>query len=143
MFTKFEDYCGGDICTNRFIFFLEVIWEVLIALVFLHLKLNALFRFFPKSRAEVEASFRRIGIDSLLGWTSSQGKSRVDEIYYWMKNFDNKTIQEDVTIKKWIAIDDMNLLKLDEKRMKDHFVLTAVTQGITEETVNEAIMLLS
>jgi hypothetical protein len=67
----------------------------------------------------------------------------VDEIYYWMKNFDNKTIQEDIIIKKWIAIDDMDLVKLDRKRMQDHFVLTTVVHGITEETVKEAIQLLS
>jgi hypothetical protein len=60
-----------------------------------------------------------------------------------LKNFDNKTIQEDIIIKKWIAIDDMDLSKLDKKRMKDHFVLTTVVYGITEETVKEAIQLLS
>jgi hypothetical protein len=101
------------------------------------------FRFFPKSRAQVEASFKEIGIDSLLGWTGSRGKSRVDEIYYWMKNFDNKTIQDDIIIKKWIAIDDMDLFELDTKRMQDHFVLTELVYGITEETVKEAIRLLS
>jgi hypothetical protein len=104
---------------------------------------NVQFRFFPHSRAKIESSFKEIGIDSLLGWTSSRGKTRVDEIYYWLKNFDNKTIQEDIIIKKWIAIDDMDLSKLDKKRMKDHFVLTTVVYGITEETVKEAIQLLS
>ena len=102
-----------------------------------------MFRFFPKSRAQVEASFEEMGIDSLLGWTGSQGKSRVDEIYHWMKKFDNKTIPEDIAIKKWIAIDDMDLLQLDETRMHDHFVLTTTLGGITEETVKEAILLLS
>ena len=84
-----------------------------------------------------------IGIDPLLGWTGSEGKSRVDEFYHWMKTFDHKTIEENIVIKKWIAIDDMDLCKLDEKRMQDHFVLTAETQGITEETVAKAIALLS
>jgi hypothetical protein len=78
-----------------------------------------------------------------LGWTGSQGKSRVDEIYSWMKHFDNKTIQEDIIIKKWIVIDDMDLLSLDKKRMQDHFVLTELVHGITEQTVKEAILLLS
>lgn len=111
--------------------------------VLLILELNVLFRFFPKSRAQVEASFKEIGIDSLLGWTGSQGKSRVDEIYHWLKKFDTKTIPEDITVRKWIAIDDMDLLKLDENRMHDHFVLTMTLGGITEETVKEAILLLS
>ena len=84
-----------------------------------------------------------MGIDPLLGWTGSQGKSRVDEIYYWMKKFDNKTIQEEIKINRWIAIDDMDLFQLDEKRMRDHFVLTTSAKGITEETVNEAVLLLS
>ena len=60
-----------------------------------------------------------------------------------MKNFDTKIIDEDVIIKKWIAIDDMDLIKLDKKRMQDHFVLTTEQHGITEETVKEAILLLS
>jgi hypothetical protein len=137
MFRKFEDYCRHDICSNRLNFFLEVI------ILVLNQKSNVQFRFFPKSRAQVESSFKEIGIDSLLGWTGSQGKTRVDEIYYWMKNFDNKTIEEDIIIKKWIAIDDMDLFKLDRKRMQDHFVLTTLRHGITEETVKEAIDLLS
>jgi hypothetical protein len=110
---------------------------------FIYPKSNVRFRFFPKSRVQVEASFKEIGIDPLLGWTGSQGKSRVDEIYSWMKHFDNKTIQENIIIKKWIVIDDMDLFKLDEKRMQDHFVLIALVHGITEETVKEAIRLLS
>ncbi len=110
---------------------------------FIYLKSDVQFRFFPKSRAQIESSFKEIGIDSLLGWTASRGKTRVDEIYYWLKNFDNKTIQEDIIIKKWIAIDDMDLIKLDRKRMQDHFVLTSIVYGITEETVKEAIQLLS
>ncbi|CAF1151833.1 unnamed protein product [Didymodactylos carnosus] len=105
--------------------------------------LSSSWRFFPKSRAKVESSFREVGIDSLLGWTGSRGKSRVDEIYYWMKDFDNKTIQEDIIIKNWITIDDMDLLKLDKKRMENHFVLTTLVHGITEQTVKEAILLLS
>jgi hypothetical protein len=60
-----------------------------------------------------------------------------------MKNFDNKTIQDEIIIKKWIAIDDMDLFELDKKRMQDHFVLTALVDGITEATVKEAIRLLS
>ena len=60
-----------------------------------------------------------------------------------MNDFDNKTIEEDIIITKWIAIDDMDLLKLDKKRMKDHFVMTRSSHGITEETVKEAIMLFS
>jgi len=60
-----------------------------------------------------------------------------------MKNFDHKTIEENIIIKKWIAIDDMDLFKLDKKRMQDHFVLTTLMYGITEETVNKAILLLS
>ena len=60
-----------------------------------------------------------------------------------MKNFDHKTIEENIIIKKWIAIDDMDLLKLDEQRMQDHFVLTEERHGITEETVTKAIALLS
>ncbi|CAF1208451.1 unnamed protein product [Adineta steineri] len=105
--------------------------------------LSSSWRFFPKSRAQIEASFKEIGINSLLGWTGSQGKTRVDEIYSWMKNFDNKTIEEDIIINKWIAIDDMDLYTLDKTRMQDHFVLTTLIQGITEETVKEAIRLLS
>ena len=115
----------------------------LIISLFSFLESNVLLRFFPKSRTQVEASFKGKGIGSLLGWTGSQGKSRVDEIYHWMKKFDNKTITEDITIKKWIAIDDMDLSKLDEKRMQDHFVLTTTLHGINEETVEEAILLLS
>ena len=109
----------------------------------LYRKSNVQFRFFPKSRAKLESSFKEVGIDPLLGWTDFQSKSRIDEIYYWMKNFDNKTIEENIIIKKWIAIDDMNLFKLDTKRMQDHFVLTTLMHGITEKTVNEAILLLS
>jgi hypothetical protein len=60
-----------------------------------------------------------------------------------MKNFDHKTIEENIIIKKWIAIDDMDSFKLDKKRMQDHFVLTTLMYGITEETVNKAILLLS
>lgn len=104
---------------------------------------SVLFRFFPKSRTDIEISFKEVNIDTLLGWTGSRGKSRVDEIYYWMKNFDNKTIDEDIVIKKWIAIDDMDLLQLDKKRMQDHFILTMPQHGITEETVKEAILLLT
>ncbi len=108
-----------------------------------YLKSDVQFRFFRESRAQIESAFKEIGIDPLLGWTPSRGKTRVDEIYYWLKNFDNKTIQEDIIIKKWIAIDDMDLIKLDRKRMQDHFVLTSIVYGITEETVKEAIQLLS
>ncbi|CAF4987530.1 unnamed protein product, partial [Rotaria sp. Silwood1] len=99
--------------------------------------------FFPKSRSKLESSFKEIGIDSLLGWTSSRGKTRIDEIYHWMKDFDNKTIEQNIIIRKWIAIDDMDLLKLDKKRMQDHFVMTMPLNGITEETIKEAVMLLS
>ncbi|CAM4855568.1 unnamed protein product [Rotaria socialis] len=105
--------------------------------------LSSSWRFFPKSRTKVESAFKQIGIDRLLGWTSSRGKTRVDEIYHWLKDFDNKTIHEDIFITKWIAIDDMDLFKLDPKRMQDHFVMTMPLNGITEETIREAIMLLS
>jgi hypothetical protein len=37
----------------------------------------------------------------------------------------------------------MDLFKLDEKRVQDHFILTALMHGITEETVKEAIRLLA
>lgn len=98
---------------------------------------------FPKSRAQIDASFKEFEIDPILGWTSSQGKSRVDEIYSWLRNFDNKLIDESIIVKKWIAIDDIDLLRLDQQRMQDHFVLTMERLGITDETVNEAILLLS
>ena len=86
---------------------------------------------------------KEIKLDPILGWTSSQGKSRVDEIYSWLQNFDNKLIDEDIIVKKWLAIDDMDLLQLDQQRMHDHFVLTMEKQGITDETVRQAILLLS
>ncbi|CAF2942146.1 unnamed protein product [Rotaria sp. Silwood2] len=105
--------------------------------------LTSSWRFFPKSRSEVESSFKQIGIDSLLGWTSSRGKTRVDEIYHWLKDFDYKTIEQDIIIQKWIAIDDMDLFKVDKRRMQDHFVMTTPLYGITEETIKEAVMLLS
>ena len=66
----------------------------------------------------------------------------MNEIYRWLKNFEHKTIDEDIIIKKWIAIDDVDLLKLDEKRMENHLVLTTNTHGITEQTVKEAALLL-
>ncbi|UJR20079.1 hypothetical protein I4U23_023211 [Adineta vaga] len=105
--------------------------------------LSSSWKLFPKSRAQIESRFKDIGIEPLLGWTSSRGKTRVDEIYYWLKFFDNKTIEDDISIKKWIVIDDMDLLKLDKKRMENHFVLTEEEHGITDETVKEAIRLLS
>ncbi|CAF1126493.1 unnamed protein product [Rotaria sordida] len=105
--------------------------------------LTSSWRFFPKSRSKIESSFKEIGIDSLLGWTSDRGKTRVDEIYHWMETFDNKTTQQHIIIKKWIAIDDMDLFQLDKNRMQDHFVMTTTLHGITEETIKEAVMLLS
>lgn len=109
----------------------------------LYIKSNVHFRFFPKSRSQVESALKDIGANCLLGWTSSRGKTRVDEIYHWLKDFDNKTTEEAIVINKWIAIDDMDLYELDKKRMQDHFVLTTASIGITEETVKQAIILLS
>ncbi|CAF1372835.1 unnamed protein product [Adineta ricciae] len=105
--------------------------------------LSSSWKLFPKSRTQIETSFREIGIDPIIGWTGTRGKTRVDEICYWLTNLDNKTIDDDILIRKWIAIDDMDLLKLDPKRMQDHFVLTSEEHGITKENVQEAIRLLS
>ncbi|CAF1256947.1 unnamed protein product [Adineta ricciae] len=89
--------------------------------------LSSSWKLFPKSRTQIETSFREIGIDPIIGWTGTH----------------NKTIDDDILIRKWIAIDDMDLLKLDPKRMQDHFVLTSEEHGITKENVQEAIRLLS
>lgn len=64
-------------------------------------------------------------------------------MYYWLKNFDNKTIEEEIIIRKWIAIDNMDLLQLDKQRMQNHFILTKPEDGITEDIVKEAIILLT
>ncbi|CAF1102888.1 unnamed protein product [Adineta steineri] len=91
-------------------------------------------KFFPKSHRQTESLFKDIGIDSILGWTSSRNKILVDEVYFSLKNCDNTTTDDDILIAKWIDIDDMHLSKLDSKQMQDYFVLTKEEHRIMEET---------
>mmetsp|Transcript_52428 Transcript_52428/g.120508 ORF Transcript_52428/g.120508 Transcript_52428/m.120508 type:complete len:178 (-) Transcript_52428:235-768(-) len=72
---------------------------------------------------------------ALLGSTAdltSRG-DRVDEIFDWMSTHD------EVVVKSWIAIDDMDLMKMNPKLDSDHFVRTDDASGLTREKVEEAV----
>lgn len=69
--------------------------------------------------------------------------NRSHEINHWLKIVSQKADNK-FTIDKWIAIDDIDLEKLNPQLFtKDHFVLTTIEHGLTDQLVQECIELLS
>ena len=57
---------------------------------------------------------------------------RVDEILQWMQ-------QPELAVEAWIALDDMNLMKMNSKLDAAHFVRTDDAVGLTRDKAEEAI----
>eukprot|EP01084_Bolivina_argentea_P121910 216058_1 len=67
-------------------------------------------------------------------------KNRVDEIEMFMNEYNKNN---DIQISKWIAIDDMDLMKYNPKLITKHFIHTTQQYGLTSQHVKQAIKLLN
>ena len=56
----------------------------------------------------------------------------MDEILQWMQ-------QPELAVEAWIALDDMNLMKMNSKLDAAHFVRTDDAVGLTRDKAEEAI----
>jgi len=65
--------------------------------------------------------------------------SRVKEIFQWLNEFPSAN---NLTIASWVAVDDMDLQKEDDK-MIGHFVRTGREKGITPEKADAMINMLT
>ena len=61
---------------------------------------------------------------------------RVDEILAWLQECPDKNVA-------WIAIDDINLMAMNDRLGENHFVRTCDTEGLTQENCDEALHKLS
>eukprot|EP01083_Nonionella_stella_P141399 435579_1 len=66
-------------------------------------------------------------------------KNRTHEIEMFLHNHSNN----ETPISKWIAIDDMDLMRLNSNLMQNHFVHTTQQYGLTQDHANFAIKLLN
>lgn len=98
--------------------------------------LSSTWRLLPPKAAQLKACFEELGL-KMIGTTPDLqdcGRGdRVDEILQWLEE------AGDGVPEAWVAIDDMDLVRMNDRLEDKHFVKTNDAVGLTEEKAAEAI----
>jgi len=99
--------------------------------------LSSSWRLYSGSTERVRIELSKYSMSFTHCTPDQEGSGRVSEITSWVADWN---ANNDVKIIQWVAIDDADMAY--DKRMKNHFVLTDGTVGITPENANNCIDLL-
>lgn len=133
---KFSDATGGlvlndlppkELCDNL---------QSLVRSTGCQIVLSSTWRLEPRKVAELEPLFAEYGL-AISGSTPDLEKAckgdRVDEIMLWLQEADGDAPSA------WVAIDDLDLLKMNTRLSEANFVRTSDLQGLSKEKVAEAL----